>query len=226
MKIFIKIIVLITIAGFVSVLPSCDSQSEDSSSKPTLTLNMEVAGYGVTQQAPVTVDGKEVADASIAVNGETIPYDTNEGKYMKLPMADSVVENDEVILEFEHQGLTAGATGAIPGGITVQEPLDGATVSAGDSIDVSWTSSSTPDRVRIQVTDDVSSEELLDESVYDGSTSYTIEANTISSGASQAEIAVSVFDYYEVTSEDFAVNESESALEARINEAVITLNVN
>ena len=96
------------------------------------------------QNITVSNDGAPVSGATVTVNGEAATPGA-AGEYA-VTLAAPVAAGGALNLEVEASGETITATGIVPEAPAVTAPADAAVVLTTDAIDVTWTSTTDPDR--------------------------------------------------------------------------------
>jgi hypothetical protein len=96
------------------------------------------------QNITVSNDGAPVSGATVTVNGEAATPGA-AGEYA-VTLAAPVAAGGALNLEVEAGGETITASGAVPEAPAVTAPADAAVVLTTDAIDVTWTSTTDPDR--------------------------------------------------------------------------------
>ena len=110
-------------------------------------VTLHVVG-GMTAQAEVFIRvdraGRSVTDASVLVGGVAIPH-AGEGSYQgALPSA--IPAGSPFVLQVSAGGVTVEAAGNVPETPVISAPATGSVFGFADSISITWTSTTDPDR--------------------------------------------------------------------------------
>ena len=108
--------------------------------------SLQILG-GMNAQAQVFISiaraGRSVTDATVKVNEVAIPH-AGEGSY-EGALPDAIPAGSPFVLHVSADGMTVEATGNVPDVPVLTAPVTGSVFGFGDSIPITWTSTTDPD---------------------------------------------------------------------------------
>ena len=197
---------LITLLAIAMI--GCSGGGAGDSEIPAYTL---IAGFTYDGEVQLWYEGGEVTDATVTVNGDSMPYDSMFGVYYLGNAEFNLSYPDTLDLRIVHGSLDRTLSLPMPAPVNITSPASGASVDVSEDLVLTWTRAAVPSRQKVTIEDTYTASgtdynvSLKGDKAAD--TSFTIPGGTIMNGLDPVEIKVGTYsDWNTANDADFTGN--------------------